>query len=145
MAAIERETKATGETAVSTKTTGGVRSTSVVQRRYQDGYRVASTINGFGQTIKVGGCVLGVLIVIVVAASGMSGSGAASGLLLAFMIAAIFFVIGVIVAAQGQLLKATLDTAVHTSPFLTDGLKAGIMSLGSIDQGESLQDGGNAP
>jgi hypothetical protein len=51
------------------------------------------------------------------------------GFLLGLIVAALFFVVGIIVAAQGQLLKATLDTAVHSSPFLTDDLRAVIMSL----------------
>ena len=51
------------------------------------------------------------------------------GFLLGLIVAALFFVVGIIVAAQGQLLKATLDTALHSSPFLTDDLRASIMSL----------------
>lgn len=99
---------------------------SVVQRRYVDGYRVANTVNAFGQVIKVGGCVLGLLIFIGVGDALKSPGG---GVLLGLIVAALFFVVGIIVAAQGQLLKATLDTAVNSSPFLTDDLRAVIMSL----------------
>lgn len=99
---------------------------SVVRLRYVDGYRVANTVSSFGQIIKVAGCVLGLLIFIGVSETLKSEGG---GFLLGLIVAALFFVVGIIVAAQGQLLKATLDTAVHSSPFLTDDLRASIMSL----------------
>ena len=41
----------------------------------------------------------------------------------------VFYVVGVIVSAQGQILKAGLDTSVHTSPFVSNDDKAKIMSL----------------
>jgi hypothetical protein len=41
----------------------------------------------------------------------------------------IIYVIGVLVSAQGQILKATLDTAVHTSPFLDDDQRLIAMRL----------------
>jgi hypothetical protein len=40
-----------------------------------------------------------------------------------------FFILGVIICAQGQMLLAVLDSAVHTSPFLNNSLRASIMSL----------------
>jgi len=118
-------------TATSTKPAKRSRYESVVQRRYVDGYRVANTVNSFGQIIKVGGCVFGVLVFL--GASEMLKSPG-DGLLLGLIATALFFVIGIIVAAQGQLLKATLDTAVHSSPFLTDDLRAAVMSLGAGDR-----------
>ncbi len=39
------------------------------------------------------------------------------------------FAVRIIVAAQGQVLKAVIDTAVNSSPFLDDGERAAIMSL----------------
>ena len=109
-----------------TKTTMRSRFGSVVRRRYVDGYRGANTVSSFGQIIKVAGCVLGLLIFIV-ANDALKSPG--DVLLLGSIVAALFFVVGIIVAALGQLLKATLDTAVHSSPFLTDDLRAAIMSL----------------
>jgi hypothetical protein len=41
----------------------------------------------------------------------------------------LFFVFGVIVSAQGQQLLATLDAAVHSSPFMDTAAKAQAMSL----------------
>ena len=42
---------------------------------------------------------------------------------------ALFFVLGVLVSAQGQILRATLDSAVNSSPFLTNDQRASIMKL----------------
>ena len=42
-------------------------------------------------------------------------------------VAATFFVIGVLIAAQGQLVMAVLDTAVNSSPFLTQEQRTQIM------------------
>jgi hypothetical protein len=42
-------------------------------------------------------------------------------------VALVFFVAGVIIAALGQLLLAILDTAVNSSPILTDDQRARIM------------------
>jgi len=41
----------------------------------------------------------------------------------------IFFLQGVLISAQGQLLKAQADGAVHSSPFLTDEERTAAMSL----------------
>jgi len=42
---------------------------------------------------------------------------------------ALFYIVGVLVSAQGQILKASLDGAVNSSPFLADEHRARIMSL----------------
>jgi hypothetical protein len=98
--------------------------------RYVDAYRVAGTINVFGQAIKIAGFIFAAVIFIGVANS-LKSPGA--GLVAASIIAAFFFVIGIIVAAQGQMLKAAVDTAVNSSPFLDNNQKAATMSLpGSI-------------
>lgn len=115
-------------TTTSSKSGRRSRFASVAHRRYVDGYRVANTINWFGQAIKVGGCILGVLI-FVGASEAINSPG--GGFIVGIMVAAVFFVIGIMVAAQGQLVRATLDTAVHSSPFLTDDLRATVMSLRS--------------
>lgn len=43
------------------------------------------------------------------------------------ILAPTFFVLGVIISAEGQLLLAALDTAVNSSPFLTDDQRAQIV------------------
>ena len=43
--------------------------------------------------------------------------------------AGIGWIFGALISSQGQLLKATLDSAVNTSPFLDDSERARMMSL----------------
>lgn len=121
------------------------RRAKAAQRRYLDGYRVANSVNAFGQFIKIGGPVLGLVVWAGVAQAVGAGAG---GFVFGLMVAAIFFVIGVFVAAHGQLLKATLDTAVHSSPFLTNDLRAAVMSLpsgGRPIEGEVLEPPNDEP
>jgi len=54
------------------------------------------------------------------------------GGIVAGLIALLFYLLGVLVAAHGQVLQATLDSAVNSSPFLTDADKAEIMSLSRV-------------
>jgi len=88
---------------------------------------------GLGNAIKVLG---GVLAVIIVFGSLTSGSGpfggdslVVGGIFLTVVIGVLFWVSGVMVAAQGQILQATLDSAVANSPFLTDQERAAAMGL----------------
>ena len=98
--------------------------------RYQDGYRVAKLINGFGQTCKVAGIGLGGLILLGCA---MAPSGSSFLVVIGLVVGSIVgfagWAIGVLISAQGQMVKATLDTAVNTSPFLSNEERARIMSL----------------
>jgi hypothetical protein len=102
--------------------------------RYTDGYRTARATNGFGQAIKAIGVILGGLVAVVAVATLWSipaaGSTAAlMGLLLGAVVGLPIYVLGVIVAAQGQILKATLDTAVNSSPLLSRDEMREIQSL----------------
>lgn len=123
---------ATKAPAASGKHLGWARS---AQRRYVDAYRVANTVDGFGQLVKIGGILLGLLVWAGVTQAVGSGIG---GFAFGLIVGALFFVVGVIVAAHGQLLKATIDTAVHSSPFLTNDTRAAVMSLptGRTDDSE---------
>lgn len=51
------------------------------------------------------------------------------GMLFAAFVGVLFYLFGVIVSAQGQILKASLDGALNNSPFLTNDHRARIMSL----------------
>ena len=51
------------------------------------------------------------------------------GAITAGLVGALFFILGVLVSAQGQLLKASVDGAVNNSPFLTNEQRAKIMSI----------------
>ena len=116
--------------------------------RYTDAYLIANVIISIGSLIKTVGIVFAVLIFLTsfglgAYATGNNGgsngnqNGLATGFLLilfggaifACIVGFIYYVIGVIVSANGQVLKATLDNTVGNSPFLTSNLKARIMSL----------------
>jgi hypothetical protein len=107
-------------------------------QRYQDGYRVAGLITRIGSIIKTLGICLGIAILVIelVIASNILGHDETAqmvsfgfALVSALVVGVSLFVFGVIVSAQGQQLKASLDSAVHTSPFLDIEAKARAMSL----------------
>lgn len=96
--------------------------------RYQDGYRVVNFVIWVGGVIKWLGIVVALLaIFFAVQQLGVARllPAAAGGALFA----AVSFVLGVLVSAYGQVLRAHLDTAVHSSPFLNDVERAEVMSL----------------
>jgi len=100
-------------------------------RRYVDAYRVAAVLVTIGDALKWIGGVGGFLIFLVLSKSSSpfnSGSGGLE-LVMGGSFAAFFFVLGVLVSAQGQVLRATLDTAVSASRFLTDEERAVAMGL----------------
>jgi uncharacterized membrane protein len=117
-----------------------------LRKRYRDGYRVANTITGFGALLKALGVVIGLIIGFTgfvagtameqAARQSMFGGGGGAGIVLmvilgivGFLVAAIFWILGVIISANGQMLKTHLDSAVNSSPFLADMERAEIMSL----------------
>lgn len=108
-----------------------------VKKRYWDAYVVARTTVNVGSGIKIVGFILGLIIFLVIYAFasqlrynrdaqliGMVLGGIWAGLVWIF-----FYIWGVLVSAQGQILKASLDGAVNSSPFLTNEQRAKIMSL----------------
>lgn len=103
--------------------------------RYRDAYLVARATASIGYAVKNIGIGLGLVIVLgaVIAATQTQGIQIAAilfgGVLVAAVVGVPLFVLGILVAAQGQILKATLDSAVHTSPFLQKQDMAKIMSL----------------
>jgi hypothetical protein len=105
----------------------------VVVNRYRDAYRVSTALLGLGNALKAVGAIVGVLIVLGSFASANSQFGGGGvifgGVLAAAVVGGLFWVFGVIVAAQGQILRAQLDSAVATSRFLTDGERAEAMGL----------------
>lgn len=109
---------------------------SELMNRYKDSYLVARATNGFGRAIKAVGTIIGVLITLIgLMAQGEGARDATSRIIgLVTIVFGIFagtllYIIGVLVSAQGQILKASLDSAVNSSPFLTNEYKAKIMSL----------------
>jgi len=107
-------------------------SSSPVVNRYRDAYRVGSALVGLGNVIKVVGAILAGIIVLVSLSSGdgpLGGAAVVAGIFIAAIVGVLFWVSGVVVAAQGQILLATLDNAVASSHFLTDLERADAMSL----------------
>jgi hypothetical protein len=99
-----------------------------IVNRYQDAYRVGAALVGLGNTIKAVGVGLASIIVLISLRAGDGPFGMA-GIFLAAIAGGLFWVCGVIVAAQGQILQATLDSAVASSHFLTDTERADAMGL----------------
>jgi len=102
-------------------------------KRYKDAYLVARAVAAIGESVKYLGVVLGLVIIVVGYYFGAqmgrglmySVGGAVAGILVAIPL----YLVGILVSAQGQVLKASLDGAVHTSPFLDTEQKAKAMSL----------------
>lgn len=118
---------------------------AAVKQRYKDGYLQARAITGIGAVVKGLGMVIGIVMALAgfVIGSGIDAmsrnsfvgprdAGVVVGfifVLIGAIIAIILWVIGVIVKSSGQMLKAQLDGAVNSSPFLTDMDRAEMMSL----------------
>jgi hypothetical protein len=103
-----------------------------VVNRYEDGYRVGAALIVIGNVIKVVAGVVAVALVIgVFVTSKQTGSAlvTAAGLLAAAVSGILVWAAGVVVCAQGQVLRATLDTAVASSHFMTDHERARAMGL----------------
>jgi hypothetical protein len=102
-------------------------------KRYKDAYLVARAVAAIGESMKYIGVVLGLIVVVVGFYIGnqlerglmYSVGGAVAGILVAIPL----YLLGILVSAQGQVLKASLDVAVHTSPFLDTEQKAKAMRL----------------
>jgi hypothetical protein len=106
--------------------------TNHASKRYTDAYLVARTIIKVGGAVKIVGVVLAIVVIIagiVLQANGRADGVALGGFVLGFVIGIPISILGILLSAQGQVLQANLDSAVHTSPFLDDNQKAKTMSL----------------
>lgn len=102
--------------------------------RYRNAYTYARFIVGVGEVIKVVGITLAVLFFIALFATGSAIKSNPlislfTGILVGGSIGATFYVWGILVSAVGEILKASLDSAVNGSPFLANEQRARIMSL----------------
>ena len=95
--------------------------------RYRDAYRVAAATVTIGQALKViaiclaGLCVIGAVAGVSQSLANLSsfnGGPVLMGLLAAVAVGVPFYALGILISALGQILRAVLDIAVHTSPFL---------------------------
>lgn len=113
--------------------------------RYQDGYRLARTITGLSELTKGVALLAGLFVVIF----GLMGSESVmrpnpSMVAIAslesqryvYLLSVIFFgafvamlgwVAGILISGYGHHLRASLDTAVNTSPFLTNTQRTQVM------------------
>ena len=117
-----------------------VQSNSRMVNRYQDAYRVGTALVALGNAIKAIGALLAVVILggSFTLSSGSLGSSAVMiGVVMAAISGGVLWVGGVLVSAQGQILRATLDNAVSNSPFMTERERLDAMGLPQIAVGSS--------
>ena len=118
---------------------------AILLRRYWDAYLAAGIVVSVGKFVKIGGGIVGAglgygafgMVNTLTRGSYSGGYGNYSssestpamivGGCVAICVAGAFFVLGVLIAAQGQLTLASLDTAVNSSPILTDEEKIQII------------------
>lgn len=105
--------------------------------RYKHAYLLARALNGLGSALRMAGFVfsIGSAIFTVINVLGNENVEAWRHGFIGVGVTILLFVgcnaIGDVVSAVAQMLQATLDTAVNTSPFLRNDQKAQVMSLQS--------------
>jgi hypothetical protein len=106
-----------------------------VSSRYKDAYLTARAVSSVGGVIKIVGILLGLgLLFLGLVAGGILGKEIGTFVVISTIIVGTFggtilYVIGVLIITQGQILKATLDSAIHSSPFLSDDMRLSIMQV----------------
>jgi hypothetical protein len=106
-------------------------------KRYQDGYRAAEAVVIFGKTVRLGGIFTGGVIFVgglvefILNPAEHSGFPVVFASLIgcAFLQILISQAVAMGLRGQGNLLQATLDSDVNSSPFLTNPQRAQAMSL----------------
>ena len=105
--------------------------------RYQQLYRVAEETVGFGKTVRLGGVVVAGVLVVAASVAYQVVRAAHAG----FPSTALWLIACAIVAVlvshiwerlfviQGHLLRASVDLALNSSPFLSNTQRAEVMSL----------------
>ena len=91
------------------------------KRRYVDAYSVAHGLVGNGDSTKGVGLVAGIMVGLlgVVSGSFLGATGLIMGVICGLVVGGSFYLLGILIAAAGQLLLASLDTAINTSPLLS--------------------------
>lgn len=121
---------------VTTLVPGSSESTAAIER-YEDAYRAAEKAVAFGETVRLGGIFLGGVVFVGAAVAYQfdpaerSGFPVVSALLIAgaVLVVLISQILSMGFHVQGELLKATLDSDVNSSPFLSNAQRAKVMSL----------------
>ena len=115
--------------------TAGVsrKSQASLPTRYRDAYIQAKVTVGWGKIVKgiaIAVAVFGILAFFVGLSTGKDEGKAYFGLsFMIFCFAALIYIGGILIAAQGQMLYALLDSAVNSFPSLTEEERARMMSL----------------
>ena len=98
--------------------------------RYKDAYTIARAINGLGRLLEFTGVAVALIGAAIWYQLVSSNPRALPILFLAAaVVVLVFYVLGHLMRAYAQLLKATLDSAVNTSPLLDNEQRAKMMSL----------------
>lgn len=103
--------------------------------RYWDAYLVAPATTGVGSIMKTAAIVPGAILVLI-GITDLFGSESLLGsvfFISGIVIGCLFYMAGLLLGALGQILKASLDCAVNTSPFLGNDEPARMMSLSFVD------------
>lgn len=106
-----------------------------LMNRYTDAYVVARFTNGIRRSFKGLGIVLAIIFILIGFFMAISSRESATfGLGVVIAVFGVFtgvqcYILGVLIAALGQILKACLDVAVNSSPLLTNENKAKMMTL----------------
>ena len=103
-------------------------------KRYQSAYRMARLTDMAGHLFKAIGVLMGIGALVIFGFGVKTdylekGFAVLAALFVAGLVFLLFFAAGLILSAQGQSLKANLDSAVNSSPFLTDEQRARAMLL----------------
>jgi zinc-ribbon domain len=95
-------------------------------KRYKSAYQIARLTDIAGHVLKAAGVLMAIGALITF---GFGGFAVLMALFLAGVFFFLFLALGLVVSTQAQSLRAGLDSAVNSSPFLTDEQRAKVMSL----------------
>lgn len=105
------------------------RPSSSIVVRFIEGYSAAKQTIGLGNFVKGIGIVVAMIGYILAFFVAEEAIGIMASILSATVTGFIIYVIGAILAAQGRILMASLDTAANTSPSLDGEERAHLMSI----------------
>ncbi len=130
---IQSQINTSDDTAQSVRKEADQARSKVVMGRYKDAYFVSRSIVGIGTLVKVIGVIVGIVLFVIQSATASylfrSDAAIVMSFTTSFIAGLVIYIVGVIVSAQGQMLKASLDSAVHSSPFLDDDQRVRVMSI----------------
>jgi hypothetical protein len=111
-------------------------STAAIER-YEGAYRTAEAVVTFGETVRLGGILLGGVVLVGALVEFLLNPAERVGFPVVFasliacavLLVLVSQILGMGFHGQGQLLKAALDSDVNSSPFLSNAQRAKAMSL----------------